>query len=190
MRALFDFAPGGAERLLVMLPAAKTRPEDFLAHGFVAEVRARGLRLDLALPDAHADLYLEGDIVGELERHVMQPLRERRYAAVWLGGVSLGGMGSLAYACRHRAEIAGLILLAPFLGPRDANRVPELLSALQATPLPEVFLGYGTRDRYARTSDLLAQRLPAARVTRLDGAHDWPTWIELWKIILAQAFAR
>ena len=190
MRALFEFAPGGGEQLLVMLPAAKTRPEDFLANGFIDAVRARGLRLDIALPDAHADLYLDGDIVGELERHVMQPLRERRYAKVWLGGVSLGGMGSIAYACRHGAEIAGLILLAPFLGPRDANREPELLSTLERTLLPDIFLGYGTHDRYARTSDLLAQRLPAARVTRLGGGHDWPTWIELWKIILAQAFAR
>ena len=56
--------------------------------------------------------------------------------------------------------------------------------------LPEIFLGYGTRDRYARTSELLAQRLPAARVSTVAGGHDWPTWIKLWKIMLVQAFAK
>jgi alpha-beta hydrolase superfamily lysophospholipase len=190
VRALFDPAPGGSARLLVMLPAAKARPEDFFEHGFVAAVRARGLQLDIALPDAHAALYLEGDIVERLESAVMQPMRAKGYAEIWLAGVSLGGMGSIAYACRHAAQIAGVMLLAPFLGLRDANREPELLRELARSPLPNIFLGYGTRDRYARASELLARRLPAGRVTTLDGGHDWPTWLELWKIMLALAVAR
>jgi len=190
MRTLFDFAPDNAARLLVMLPAAKARPEDFLVHGFIDAVRMRRLRLDIAMPDLHADLYLEGDIAERLETDVMQPARAKGYRDIWLAGISLGGMASIAYACRHAARIAGVMLLAPFLGLRDANGEPELLGELAGSRLPDIFLGYGTRDRYAGTSHLLARRLPAERVTTLEGGHDWPTWIELWKIMLAQAFER
>jgi len=72
---------------------------------------------------------------------------------------------------------------------RGPNGEPELLGALGAAPLPEIFLGYGKRDRYARASELLARRLPGACVTTVEGGHDWPTWSELWRIMLAQAFA-
>jgi pimeloyl-ACP methyl ester carboxylesterase len=188
MRALFDFAPAGARGVLVMLPAARAQPEDFVAHGFVGAVRERRLRLDIALPDVHADLYLDGDIAERLETGVMQPLRARNYAAIWLAGISLGGMGAVAYACRHGEHLSGVLLVAPFLGLPDANREPELLAQLAQAPLRDIFLGYGTGDRYARASELLARRLPAERVTKLEGGHDWPTWTRLWNVMLAQVF--
>src|SRR2546421_4007437 len=115
MRVIFDAAPHSGARLLVMLPAAKARPEDFIEHGFIAAVRSRALALDVAAVDAHADLYLEGDIAERLEDEVIGPLR-RRYAEICLLGISLGGMGSIAYACRHSRAIGKLMLLAPFLG--------------------------------------------------------------------------
>lgn len=188
MRTLFDSGPAGSTAVLVMLPAAKARPEDFLAHGFVAAVRGRELRLDIALADVHPGLYLDGDIAGQLETELVQPLRAKGYDAIWLAGISLGGMGCVAYACRHGAWISGMLLLAPFLGLPDANREPELLAELAQATLPEIFLGYGAQDRYARASELLARRLPAGRVTKLAGGHDWPTWGRLWNVMLAQAF--
>ncbi len=190
MRVIFDGAPQPDARLLVMLPAAKARPEDFIEHGFIAAVRRRSLALDVAAVDAHADLYLDDNIAERLETEVMQPLRKRGYAEICMLGISLGGMGSIAYACRHGRAVGKLMLLAPFLGLRGANREPELLGALGDAALPEVFLGYGRQDRYARASELLAQRLPAARVSIAEGGHDWPTWIELWHLMLAQAFAK
>jgi predicted esterase len=190
MRALFDIAPGGNRGLLVMLPAAKARPEDFVEHGFIRAVRERELPLDVAAVDAHSDLYLDGNIVERLESEVIEPMRARGYTEICLLGISLGGMGSIAYACRHGHGISKVILLAPFLGVRGPNGEPELLGALGAAPLPEIFLGYGKRDRYARTSELLARHLPGARVTIVEGGHDWSTWSELWRIMLAQAFAQ
>lgn len=190
MRVIFDGAPQPARALLVMLPAAKARPEDFIEHGFIAAVRRRELALDVAAVDAHADLYLDGDIAERLDAEVIQPLRKRGYRELCMLGISLGGMGSIAYACRHGRAVGKLMLLAPFLGLRGANGEPELLGALGEAALPEVFLGYGRRDRYARASELLAQRLPAARVSIVEGGHDWPTWIELWNLMLAQAFAK
>jgi pimeloyl-ACP methyl ester carboxylesterase len=194
MRALFDRASGGNRRLLVMLPAAKARPEDFFEHGFIAVLRERRLAFDVVAVDAHSDYYLEGDIIERLDAEVVRPMRAVGYSEIWLAGVSLGGMGAIAYACRHDAEIAGVMLIAPFLGVRGADRRPELLGTLaryraSERQLPAMFLGYGTRDRYAPASAMLAQWLPAERTTTIDGAHDWPTWIALWRIMLAQAFA-
>jgi hypothetical protein len=188
MRTLLDRAPGRAAAALVLLPAARARPEDFMAHGFVDAVRSRGLALDLVLPDAHADLYLDDAIAERLESEVMAPLRAEGYGALWLAGISLGGMGSIAYACRHRGGAHGVLLLAPFLGLPAENREPELLGELSQGPMPEIFLGYGAQDRYARASALLARRLHADRVTTLDGGHDWPTWRRLWDAMLGQAF--
>ena len=51
---------------------------------------------------------------------------------------------------------------------------------------PEIYLGYGQDDRFAAASELLAERLPAARVLAMAGGHDWATWITLWRHWIAQ----
>jgi hypothetical protein len=187
MRTLFDFSPDGATRALVLLPAAKAKPEDFLEHGFIDAVRERRLPLDIVLPDCNTDRYLDGDVVHQIHSNVIEPLGTQRYAGIWLAGISLGGMGSVAYAA-SRGGLDGVILLAPFLGLPDAKGEPELLGELARLDMPNIFLGYGMQDRYARTSGLLAQRLPANRVTTVEGGHDWPTWTRLWNLMLPQAF--
>ena len=51
--------------------------------------------------------------------------------------------------------------------------------------MPKLVLGYGTRDSLAPANRLLAATLPAERVFTADGGHDWQTWGELWRTILA-----
>ncbi len=214
MRAIHDLAPGrDAERvLLVMLPAAKARPEDLLQQGFVAAVRDRGLPLDVAVMDAQPDYYLEGRVGERLAADVFRPLRARGYRRIWLMGMSLGGMGCIAYARRHAAEVEGVILLAPFLGARgliaQILRAGGLARWQPAAPapddeelalllwlkhyradnpqLPAIHLGCGRDDRYAPASAMLAQQLPAERVLSVPGKHDWQTWIRLWRALLAK----
>lgn len=215
MRAIHDVAPGqDAERiLLVMLPAAKARPEDLLEQGFVAAIRERGLPLDVAVVDAHADYYLERRVGERLAVDVVAPLRTNGgYRRIWLMGMSLGGMGCIAYARQHAAEVEGMILLAPFLGARGliaqilhagglARWQPEALEPddeelglllwlkhyRAGDPrLPAIHLGFGSDDRYAPASALLAQQLPAERVVSVPGKHDWQTWIRLWRALLAK----
>lgn len=195
MRALFDAAAAPTARLLVMLPAAKALPEQFTEHGFVAAVRERQLSLDVLLVDAHSDYYLEGDIAQRLDAEVVQPMAAKGYRELWLAGISLGGMGCIAYACQGETPLAGMLLLAPFLGVRGADREPEMLAAFSrgqagSRRLPSVFLGYGAQDRYADSSARLARLLPAGRTVIIDGGHDWPTWRALWRLMLAQAFPR
>ena len=214
MRAIHDLAPGqDADRiLLVMLPAAKARPEDLLQQGFVAAVRDRGLPLDVAVMDAQPDYYLEGRVGERLAADVFRPLRARGYRRIWLMGMSLGGMGCIAYAHKHAAEVEGVILLAPFLGARgliaQILRAGGLARWQPAAPapddeelalllwlkhyradnprLPAIHLGFGRDDRYAPASAMLAQQLPAERVVSVPGKHDWQTWIRLWRALLAK----
>ena len=50
--------------------------------------------------------------------------------------------------------------------------------------IPEIYLGYGTKDRFTYAQDFLASLLPAEQVIAIDGGHDWPTWKKLWNQFL------
>lgn len=212
IRAIHDLAPGsGANRIvLVMLPGARGRPQDLVEHGFVRALRQRGLAVDAVAAAAPFDSYLDGSTVAQLERDVIAPLRDGRRARIWLMGISLGGMGALSYAREHAAAVAGLVLLAPYLGtrglvaevtragglqrwqpgtfaPEDAER--GLLAWLRqrragGPALRRTYLGYGTEDRYAPASMLLARQLPGRNVVSIRGGHDWATWLTLWERLL------
>jgi pimeloyl-ACP methyl ester carboxylesterase len=105
-------------------------------------------------------------------------------------------------AAVDRPAVDGLCLLAPYLGTRlllaeitgagglDAWQAGELAQSdserrvwrfIQSgcAGLP-VFLGYGQADRFAAAHALLAGRLGAGHVGRVEGAHDLPTWRTLW----------
>jgi pimeloyl-ACP methyl ester carboxylesterase len=184
MHALHDRAPGieGARTLLVMLPPAKACARDLVEHGFVAAVREHRLPLDVAVMDAHADYYLEGSVGERLAADVITPMRAKGYARLWLMGISLGGYGCIALARQRAAQYEGVILLAPFLG----SRGPEALEPGDEAWFPATYLGFGASDRYAAASEALARRLPAGRVLKLPGEHDWQTWMHLWRALLAR----
>ena len=180
MRALHDRVPGAPGNLLVMLPPAKACAQDLVDRGFVAAVRERGSPLDVAVMDADADYYLEGSVGERLAADVIAPMRANGYARIWLMGISLGGYGCISLARRRAAELEAMILLAPFLG----SRGPDALEPADAEWFPGAYLGFGASDRYAAASEMLARQLPAERVIRMPGAHDWPTWIQLWRAVL------
>jgi len=182
MHALHDRAPGAAGNLLVMLPPAKACAQDLVDQGFVAAIREHRLPLDVAVVDADADYYLEGSVGERLAAEVIAPMRARGYARLWLMGISLGGYGCIALARRRAEALEGVILLAPFLG----SRGPEALEPADEQWFPAAYLGFGTNDRYAAASEALARRLPAERVLRVPGEHDWQTWMRLWRELLAK----
>lgn len=209
MRVIHSAAPvAGADRVaMVMLPGARDRAEDLIEQGFVRALHQRSPAVDAVIADAHFDHYLERSVVTQLGREVIAPLRDRGLARIWLMGISLGGMGALSYAREHSGAIEGVILLAPFLGTRgliaeitqaggllrwqpgtiapedDERRLLAWLRQYRAgdPALPCICLGYGTEDRYAPASLLLAQQLPERQVMAIPGGHDWPTWLALWE---------
>jgi hypothetical protein len=50
---------------------------------------------------------------------------------------------------------------------------------------PRMWLGFGNADRFALAHRLMARSLPAAQVKETAGGHDWPVWLQLWKLFLA-----
>jgi|SRR6185503_9257125 len=209
MNAIRDLAPvQGAERVaLVMLPGARDRAQDLVEHGFVHALRQRRLAVDVVVADANFDHYLEHSVVAQLEQDIIAPLRNGGLSRIWLMGISLGGTGALSYAREHSGAIEGVILLAPYLGTRgliaeitragglqqwqpgtitpedDERRLLAWLRHCRAGDpgLPRICLGFGTDDRYAPASTMLARQLPDSQIVTVPGGHDWATWLKLWE---------
>lgn len=70
------------------------------------------------------------------------------------------------------------------------RRETSLWTALQGyaapatNPLPPLWLGYGTADRFALSNGLLAAVLPTGHVATTKGGHDWAPWRRLWTTLL------
>lgn len=209
-----DAGPRRAPALLVMLPGAYDTPRDFIEHGFVAAVRERLLDVDLQLVDAHVAYYTGQTILERLQQCVIEPARQQGYGQLWLAGISIGGMGSLVYAATHPSQITGVVALAPYLGPRNISVDVVSAGGLSLWPAPGQSLpedetdrrlwlwlkshavlhrpedapslhwGYGLSDRFAMGHKVVAEALPEEGVFTVEGGHDWPAWIALWRQML------
>jgi pimeloyl-ACP methyl ester carboxylesterase len=198
---------GRPRTLVVLLPGRHDTPQDFRRAG-VPELAARaGARVDMVAVDAHLGYYLKGMILDRLREDVLSPAR-RKYERIWLVGVSIGGAGALLYAERHPEHVDGIVLLAPYLGQEEMIAEIAAAGGLRAwkpppTPAPDdyerrlwswlaryasgsegripLYLGFGTRDAFARANGLLAEALPPDRVFTVAGGHDWKAWRALWE---------
>lgn len=195
---------GGADTLLVLLPGAYMTPEHYADHFFPA-VAARRLAVDLQAVDLGVDAITSGQAIPAVVEQILRPAR-RRYARIWLGGISLGGLLALCLSADYPAAIDGLCLIAPYPGSRlTTNAIAHAggLDAWQPTaeqltdpefrayrwlkaPPPglPVFVGYGREDRFAAGMRAIAERFPAAARDAVPGDHDWPAWRELWEHFL------
>ena len=120
MRSVFRAAARGvlSPTRMVWLPGAFHSPEDFLAAGFDAQVRVRGLPLDLEFVDVEPRHLGDRSPLEQLQRDIVAPARALGCRSVWLAGISLGGFIVLDYAATHSRDWDGLCLLAPYLGNR------------------------------------------------------------------------
>jgi pimeloyl-ACP methyl ester carboxylesterase len=199
-----------ARSLVVMLPGAHIRPGDFEREDFVAALRERSSPADAVALGLDLADYVEPDFPAQLHECLIAPALQEGYTRISLMGISLGGMGALLYARAHPELTGDVILIAPFLATRGTIRevvaagglaawqphshLPGdvergLLAWLQspgfeAAIRPRLILGYGTEDRFAEASLLLAGVMPGERVVSIAGGHGWPTWRRLWWRIL------
>jgi pimeloyl-ACP methyl ester carboxylesterase len=195
---------GPASTLLVLMPGRGDKATAFAEHGFVADLRAAGLAVDVVAVDARLGYYLKKTIVERMWTDVLAPARQR-YKQIWILGVSMGGLGSLIVASKLPGAVDRVILLSPYLGPdslvRDiqaaggpARWTPTDLSDpfqlvwkwLQqyrqpGAPMPPMTLGFGSKESLAPGHRLLAQLLPADRVFEVEGGHNWVSWRQLWQ---------
>lgn len=201
---------GQPRTLVVLLPGRRDSPEDFGRIGFPQMAAKAGAKVDMVAVDAHLGYYFNRTIVDRLQEDVIAPAR-KRYDRVWLVGVSIGGTGSILDAAAHPENVDGIVLLAPFLGEEKVIHEIAAAGGLRAWQPPEplapddfqrrlwvwlkgyaagsegkipLYLGYGTRDSFARANGLLAEVLPKERVFTVSGGHDWKAWRALWEAFL------
>ena len=201
---------------MIWLPGAFQRPDDFLDAGFDAAVRKRHLAVDLQFVQVELEHVGDRRVIENLAREVVAPARAAGCRSIWLAGISLGGFFALDYAATQAGGCEGLYLLAPYLGNRqliaEIAAAPSL-DAWNAGPLAEtdeerriwryirdrhgehgpeampLYLGYGSKDRFARGHALMANALAPGRVdVAAAGGHDWPTWHSLWERFLTSKF--
>ncbi|WP_373499582.1 alpha/beta fold hydrolase [Desulfococcus sp.] len=196
-----------ATSLIVFLKGRSGNHESFAEEGFVADVWDRGLLFDMMAPDAHIGYYFAETLVPRLKADVIDPARARGVERIWLVGVSMGGLGSLMYLRTHPGDLAGVCLIAPFLGYQkivkevsDAGGVRkwnpgtydpdddwermfwDWLKTYAGSPgsWPPVYLGYGGEDDFTLAQGMLSDILPRDRVFVIDGGHDPATMKALW----------
>ncbi|MEW6336692.1 MAG: alpha/beta hydrolase-fold protein [Acidobacteriota bacterium] len=201
----------GAPCTVVLLPGRWNAPEEFGRAGFPAVLEDGGVRAAIVAPDAHLGYYMRETVLERLRHDVVGPARAAG-RPVWVVGVSMGGLGALLYARDHPGELAGIVAIAPFLGDRDVideitssggldaweparppapddyqRRLWLWLKEVTASDvgMPELYLGYGTDDRFAGSAELLGAQLEGRRVLAEAGGHDWPTWRRLFERIVA-----
>ncbi len=201
--------------LMVFLPGIGDSADEFVEHGFVRLLQARHPEFDAVLVDAFFNYYRNGSVVERLYEDVIVPAQKRGYRSIYVVGISLGGMGALALSEQHPDAIQGLLLLSPYLGERNIAEEIERAGGLERwTPVnqkpvgferwvqnnwlflkahaeapdapPRLLLGYGTEDRFAGSLGLLASALPAERVRKRAGIHDWNAWTPLYQELLDQ----
>ncbi len=195
---------------MIWLPGAYDSAQNFQNAGFADAVARHGLDLDLIYVDLDLKHLTDRSALQELRAECVLPALEAG-TRCWLAGISLGGMLALDYAATYSQDLAGLCLLAPYLGNRmltaEIRRAPGL-EAWEPGTLAEndeerriwryiknrpensgpLYLGFGLSDRFAASHRLLAASLPERCVDVIEGGHDWPTWTALWENFLKSGF--
>jgi pimeloyl-ACP methyl ester carboxylesterase len=211
MRAMLVPAEPGRPALsrVILMPGAYQGAADLIRVGFARAVSEAQLALDLQLLDLELNHLTDRSILSDLHASLIPEARAAGCTRLWLGGISLGGFLALLYAEQYPECCDGLLLLAPYLGNRmilndlerqlaipagEQSEAPELAEERRVWRFirqpppgsPPVRLGFGSADRFASAHRLMARSLPPAQVTEVPGAHDWPVWLQLWKIMLPE----
>lgn len=203
-----------ARCLLVLMPGIGDSAEDFADYGFIEAIRQRGIVVDVISTQATLGYYARRTLQARIETEVLAPARKAGYEQIWFGGISLGGLGSLLVAERHAADLAGVILIAPYLGDEDVTgeiaragglarweppakvnlddyqrEIWRWLKSATAKPAtaPPIYLLSGDQDKLAQGHRLLGATLPPERRFRTRGKHDWAPWKRLWADFLDQS---
>lgn len=195
--------------LLVLLPGLHDDISIFESHGFTNSIRQSGQACDFVSVDAHYGYYNAGVFVERLHDDVILPAKRAGYTNIKIVGVSLGGYGALLYVNRYRTEITTLLLLAPWLGDeelihsitmagglkywRPGDVVKEKLiqdiwlqrkeSLSAADDIFDLYLGYGSTDKFHKAHSLFATTLPDDHVFMISGGHNWSIWAQIWEQI-------
>lgn len=199
--------------LVVFMPGMLDTPDTFRERGFLDDAARASDRCDLVAVDAHFGYYRTGQIRQRVRRDILRLAESRGYDEFWIVGISMGGMGTMLVAQDNPGRVAGVVLLAPFLGddaliesieaagglaewqpaddldPYDSDEFDDAMWAWLrgyaggAEPRPELYMGHGDDDVRAGVALLAATQSPQ-RFGTTPGGHNWNTWRVLWRRLL------
>lgn len=203
------------DTLIVFLPGRGNRASEFEKQGFINAIREAGVSADAVAVDAHTGYYYRQTLLERLRTDIILPARAKGYRQIWITGISIGGLGALLYAQKYSGTVDGIFAIAPFLGDKEVIDEIETAGGLanwQPDPLikqedyqrllwswlkkhtmhndrqPQIAIGWGRADKFARANSILAGVLPENRVFITNGQHDWDPWKKLWHSFLASGF--
>lgn len=213
-------ANGTHERLVVVLPGRGDDLERLEKSGIAGEIQQAVPGTDVLLVEATFPYYMEGRLVPRLHEEIISPARERGYREIWLAGASMGGLGVLMYEHEHPNALAGLLLMAPYMGPASLQKEIRAAGGLDKWdpgPRPpaltrdnvpreewrvvhswltdtkrtnDVWLICGDEDRLRHAAEIVATALPDDQVLRPPGGHRWTVWSPAAAQALASAVAK
>lgn len=212
-----EHGPERADGLVVFLPGFGDDGGVFERYGLVDIVHEQ-TRFDALGAHAHFGFYRDFSVLPRLESDVVGPALRLGYERIWLVGTSMGGFGAVSYAAAHPDEVAGVILMAPYLGE------PEVLDEIRAAGLDAwspgeiegpagdrsdvtrrnwawikaqlaaddgtpIYLGYGEQDPSVADFQLLQNALPEGRAFSIPGPHGWLAWTPVFDELADRALA-
>lgn len=207
-----------ANRLVVVLPGRGDDLGDLKDSGIAEAIQQSWPDADVILTELTLSYYMADQAISRLHDEVIAPARKRGYQQIWLGGASLGGMGTILYDRAHPGYVDGLLLLAPYLGDDDiikeiadagglakwnAGPPEELgektwqrelwrhMQTLSTDPVRRcrVWLAYGEDDSLRKPIEMITPLLPANHVLMLPGGHAWNVWTPAMRELLQRATA-
>jgi pimeloyl-ACP methyl ester carboxylesterase len=203
---LYRIGPSQSRNLLILMPGAGNRHTSYEEHGLIQDAIDAGLNADILAVDTSYTQFSDLSIEQRLHNEVVLPARALGYESIWMGGISLGGFGTMVYARRNATMLAGLVLIAPYLGNKgtlaeirssggldtwnpdipddyDERHVWKVIKNYPTVFSPNlpIFLLYGSEDRFVEFHRLLATKLQQDAITTVSGGHDWPVWQALWQ---------
>jgi pimeloyl-ACP methyl ester carboxylesterase len=208
--------PSSERTLIVVLPGLGDDANDLKNRGVAEAIHEAWPEADVLLASATLAYYRDGRLVSRLHEEIVEPARHQAYRRLWLAGASLGGLGALLYEREHPGEVAGIVLLAPFLGsaglleeiraaggprswdpgplPTEVNadnyqrQVWKMVKGWAARPelTRRIWLSSGTSDERIEDARLLAQELPRAHFLELPGGHNWTFGIRAMREIFSR----
>ncbi len=197
-------APNG--RLVIVLPGRADNLEALRASGITEAIQDGDPTAEVILVAATMPYYMDGGIVRRLHEQIIAPAQSRGQRNIWIAGASMGGMGALLYEREHPGEVAGLLLMAPYLGdkalvaeiadaggpqlwqppaerPTNARDVItqkewQLIKTWNQRPdiVERVWLVCGVEDRFNPAARLVAPLLPSGHFLERAGGHAWKVW--------------
>ena len=198
------------DHLMVLLRGIGSDHRVFEREGFLDLITARNLPFDIVAPAAHFGYYRDKSLDTRLKEDIIDPARAMGYRRIWLVGASMGGLGAILYSRRYADDLAGVIMVSPFLGWSGITKEINAAGGIGewepgvyeeddyqrliwdwlreykrsgADRLP-IYLAYGQEDSMCGAHKLLSTVLPDDHVVSVAGGHDIATFLRLWETVL------